>query len=62
MWLAVCTKRGFTMFAVVKAMAEDEFSGAKMSGDSSGQRKVVEPHDDKVKKLYEYERWKTLVW
>jgi hypothetical protein len=62
MHLAVCTKRGFLIFVVVKAMAGDEFSGAKLSGDSSGQREVVEPHDNKVNKLYEHEGWKTLEW
>ncbi len=36
MRLTVCTKKGFTMLVVVKAIAEDEFSGAKLSGDSGG--------------------------
>ncbi len=43
------------MFVVVKAMVEDEFSEAKLNGDSGGQREVVEVHDNKVKKLYEHE-------
>jgi hypothetical protein len=62
MHLAVCTKSGFTIFVVVKAMMEDEFSVAKLSGDFGGRRKVAEPHDNKVKKSYEHEGWKILVW
>ncbi len=59
---AVCTKRGFTIFLVVKAVAEDEFSGAKLSEDSVGGSKIVEPYDNKVKKSYEHEGWETFVW
>jgi hypothetical protein len=48
-------QKGIYNFLVVKAIAEDEFSGANLSGDSGGQMEVVETHDNTVKKSYEHE-------
>ena len=51
---AVCSKRGATVVFVIKVVAKDYFHWTPLRRDAHGRRKVVEPHNNKVKEMYQH--------
>jgi hypothetical protein len=51
MSFTIGTERSTAMVCVTEPMPEDDFSWASCGGDAISHRKVVQPHDNKVKKL-----------
>jgi hypothetical protein len=45
------TKRSTAMVHVIKPVSEDNFSWDPCGGNAHGQRKVVQSHDNNVKKV-----------
>jgi hypothetical protein len=49
--LTIGTKRSTAMVCVIEPMSEDDISWAPCGGNAISHRKVVQPHDNKVKKV-----------
>jgi hypothetical protein len=51
MSFTVGTKRVMAMMCVMKTLSEDDFMWAPCGGNAISHREVVQPHDDKMKKV-----------
>jgi hypothetical protein len=52
--VTVCSKWGTTVVFVIKVVARDYFPWTPSGRDAHSRRKVVEPHNNKVKEMYQH--------